>query len=128
MPLRKRFVELLIYCGIGVVVVAATLFYAEISDPASRPDVRWLGFAFFTALTFGYPIYWYYQRRLHRARFWAVLALLLAVHLGCFVAVLLLVESWPLIMFAVIMPIEWYFMLPILERAGKRGSGRRIFS
>jgi len=119
MSLTKRVLELGVYAAVGVVIVTATLFYAEKSQPGTQFDARWLGLLFFTALTFGYPIRWYYRRRRRRTwRFWRTLATLFLAHVGCFVVILLLVESWPLILFVVIMPVEWHFILPILEKAG----------
>lgn len=125
MSVSKRFLDLAIYVAIAVGWLGVLILYWLFVPASSRVAPRWMGLFFFTALTFGYPIRWYYRRRKRRTwQFWKILVMLLLAHLACFIIVLSLVESWPLILFAIIMPIEWHFILPILEKAGIRSSNR----
>ena len=103
---------------LGVSLVAAIIVYAEYGPSKWMPSIRWWGFTGATAVTFGYPLYWY-RKRVRQVRFWLVFSALLVVHSAAYIVVLRSVEEWPLMLFALITPGEWVVIYPVLHRFGR---------
>src|SRR5580704_12493851 len=76
--------DFLLYCLIGLLVAGIAVligFYQAKAVLPATSSLKWVGFSGMTAFAFGYVIR--YSRRFWRqSRFWWVLALLLALHLG----------------------------------------------
>ena len=117
-PAEKRVRDIAFEVVIGLAIVAAVILYA-IYVPANRmPQVRWLGLAGITPVTFAYPLRWY-RRYQHHALFWAAFIGLLLLHLCAYTVLLLNIERWELMWFVIINPLEWLVICPVLELAGK---------
>jgi hypothetical protein len=100
---------MLFYVLIAIAFFGATYIFAthqaRIGGSPSLP-LKWIGFAGMTAIVFGYAI------RQSRAlwssnRFWVLLSIMFAVHVGLGVLVLLSVTAAPLAFFAVLTPVEF---------------------
>jgi hypothetical protein len=115
--LRKQLTNLLLYLTIALPLVVLVLLYAEYVPPDQRVEVRWVGLAGATAITFGYPLWWF-RRALNHRRFWFLLLLCLTIHLVGYSILLKTMDTWPLVWFAVITPGEWYVICAVLQRAG----------
>lgn len=115
---RTQLNTLVLGAVVGVSLVAAIILYAEYGPSKWMPSIRWWGLIGATAVTFGYPLYWY-RRRARQVRFWLVFSALVAVHSAAYILVLRSVEEWPLILFALITPGEWVAIYPLLDRFGR---------
>jgi hypothetical protein len=102
---------------VGLILVLGVVLYAEYGPSKWMPPLRWWGFAAATALTFGYPLRWYRHLARH-AQFWIAFLAMLVVHSAAYVLLLLRATEWPLILFALITPAEWFVICPILDRFG----------
>ena len=119
----RRVFELLTYCVIGIAFATGAILYGVYTAEkgiSPKLPIRWVGLFAATLLTFGYPIRWY-RKHWRCGQFWAALLGLLTLHLLTYTLVLLRVDEWPLIAFAIITPVEWLFIYPILNWAA--GSG-----
>jgi hypothetical protein len=114
----KRLLEILTYILIAIALVSAILIHANYHRGEKAPDMRWVGLAGITLVTFGYPLKWY-RRYWLRWPFWATFFCLLALHLTGYVALLRSVEHFGYLWFAIINPLEWIVIRPILEWAGE---------
>ncbi len=104
---------------IAVVLVVAVLYVAIHSNLPEEVFFRWFGLAVATAITFGYPLAWY-RRYWHDSRFWISWAALLALHLLIYVAVLLRVTHFGYLWFAIVTPLEWSVICPLIQTAARR--------
>ena len=115
----KRLLEFLIYILIAIVLVGVIIFYASKHRSEPAPDLRWVGLAVITLITFGYPLKWL-RACWRRRRFWGVFLLLLMIHLAAYIEVLRNVEHFGYLWFAIANSIEWLVIVPILQRAGEQ--------
>ncbi|MEW5978844.1 MAG: hypothetical protein AB1898_23870 [Acidobacteriota bacterium] len=123
----RRVADLAVEVLIGFAIVGLIFYHAEHAPPGHRPDFRWIALAGTTAVTFGYPIKWnrkYWRRKL----FWLTMAALLTVHLAAYIAVLLRVEHFGYLWFAIITPFEWTVISPALEMAGRDARPKWLFN
>jgi len=122
MPLNKRLRDLSLEILIGLALVAGIALFAIYVPRSHRVSARWVGLAVMTLIAFGYPLRWY-RSYWRRALFWVAFLGLLLIHLAAFVVVLREVERFGLLWFAILTPLEWTLIRPILERTG-RASGK----
>jgi hypothetical protein len=115
----KRLLEILTYVLIAVALVSGIILYANHNRGGKPPDGRWVGLVGITPVTFGYPLKWYH-RYWRRWPFWCAFFCLLALHLAAYVTLLRNVEQFGLLWFAILNPLEWIIIRPILEWAGER--------
>lgn len=104
-----RIKDWLFYVGIAVlIVILLWLFAMHQATTGGSPDLplKWLGFAGMTGIVFGYVIR-ACRRFWERQKFWLFLALFFAGHSGAGVFVLLRVPVVPLMVYAVLIPIEY---------------------
>ncbi len=116
--LRGRVKDFLLYCAIGVSLVALGGLYAvhqaKLGQTSGLP-VKWLGLAIMTALVFGNAIR--YSRHLWAlSKFWGFLSVFLIAHLAVGVLFLSRVEKIGLIHFAILTPIEYFALTALLGR------------
>ncbi len=95
--------DLLLYCGIGILIAAAAILGGIYNAKARLPHeaiTKWLGFGVMTAFVFGNGIR--FSRRLWNRRiFWVALAGFAVLHLVVGVLVVSKVEKLGLLLFAV---------------------------
>ena len=103
---RNRLHELLLYTAIASAFVAALIgLSGRFHQPISGNAVKWAGLAIQTPLLFGYAIV--DHRRMHKQiSFWAVILVLIVIHLAVFFAVLRRVESWSPLWYVAFFPLE----------------------
>jgi hypothetical protein len=105
-PSRAR--DLLLYVAISVAVVVLIMVCAHIGINGDKL-FRWVGFAAFSLLVFGYFVYG--SRPLYEKwTFWALTAAALCVHMVIFVVLILSVSDWKLLWNSVML-VE----IPVLE-------------
>jgi hypothetical protein len=104
---------------IAVVLIVVVLYVAIHSNLPEEVFFRWFGLAVATAITFGYPLAWY-RRLWHNSLFWIRWAALLALHLAIYTSILLSVAHFGYLWFAIITPLEWSVICPILQTTVKR--------
>lgn len=102
----KRLRDVSLYVLVGLAVVAAALLYAPYHRPGNDGIIdKWVGLTFNTLVLFGYTIR--RSRSLWRIpSFWICLTALFAVHLLGFIWILLHVDTWRLIWFIGMYPLE----------------------
>jgi hypothetical protein len=115
---RGRIRDWFLYIGIAAVIVAAAVGYGayqgKVGGSTDLP-LKWLGFFVTTAIVFGYAIHG--RPPSWRARkFWLLLAVLLLAYLGVGVLVLARVESVPLVLYALLAPVEYVVLIECLGR------------
>lgn len=115
---RTRDVALYFVIGAAIVVTFLAWGTHQI-DLGREPQeaIRWFALAAFIVVTFGYPVRWL-RRYLRRPRFWILLGVLVIAHLAAYVFALERVSTWPYLLFALVMPLEWGVIVPILRWAG----------
>ena len=104
-----RMKDLLLYVAIAVLmVISVSVFALHQARSGSSPNLplKWLGFAGMTAIVFGYTIH-ACRRSWGNQKFWALLALFFVVHSGLGVFVLLNEPVVPLVLYALLTPIEY---------------------
>jgi hypothetical protein len=104
-----RIRDWLLYVAIAALLVIATWIFAAHqagTGGSARLPLKWLGFAGMTGVVFGYAIKAGLRPQARR-KFWVLLGLLFAVHCGVGVVVLLRVDVVPLLLYAVLGPIEY---------------------
>ena len=104
---------------IAVVLVVVVLYAAIHSNLPEEVFFRWFGLAVATAIAFGYPLAWY-RRHWHHSLFWMAWTALLAIHLSAYVAILLSVAHFGYLWFAIMTPLEWSVICPVLQSAARR--------
>jgi hypothetical protein len=81
-------------------------------------DMRWLGLAACTAVTFGYPLK--FQRRKDRSVcFWVAFIVAASIHVAAFSFLILHTDRFGLVVFAIASPLEWVFIRPLFGWAGR---------
>lgn len=119
MPLSKKQKELrdfVIYVLAGLLWAGAALAEAAYLPPSSRIDVKWLGFAGATLVSFGYAIHALIKLRLSRNRHvWLSLSFMLLIHLTVFILVLRNVDRVPLIYFGFLPAIQIPIIVSVLS-------------
>lgn len=111
-----NFSDRFVYVAVGLIVVLAGILlgtYAPDRDSV-RELFRWTGLIVGTIITFGYLIRWNIKH-LKSSRFWLVIILLFLTHVLSLLLVLITIDDWPLILFALITPVEWMLFAPILK-------------
>ena len=124
MQIKAHFSDMFWCIVIGLAVVLGGILLAIYVPEGNVSRLfRWIGLAGATAVTFGYLLRWY-SRCLNSAKFWGLWLCFLTLHLAAYVFYLRHAEQWPLILFALITPIEWSIFCRILDRA-VRGSAKQ---
>lgn len=123
--MQTRIRDLSLEVAIALAIVGAILYAAGHSPPDHKADFRWIGLVGMTAITFGYPLRWY-RRHWGRLPFWFVWGGLLAAHVATYVVVLLTVRHFGYMWFAIIGPLEWAVICPLLERAARSSVGASL--
>jgi hypothetical protein len=94
---RSRVRDFVLYIAIGFAFVAVLIAVAR-SSVSHDAFIKWGGLAFMSAVLFGYFIS--NSGQFFRMwKFWALTAVLLAVHLAAFAVILAHVDEWKLIWF-----------------------------
>lgn len=105
----RRVRDLLAYVLIAIALLgglAVFAFHQARTGGSPELPLKWLGFSGMTVIVFGSAVR---QRRVlwRSSRFWLIVSAGLAVHTGLGVLVLRNVSAVPLLLFAVITPIEY---------------------
>jgi hypothetical protein len=110
----KRLLWLLFEIGIGVLVVAGLLFWAE-KNPSGEFPAKWLGLGISTLVIFGYLIYW---ERMHLAnwRFWVYWLGFLCLHLIVIGLIVATVYRVPLVLFVLTTIMEASLIIPVFVK------------
>ena len=108
----------MIYISIGLAIVGFGMWYVDSGgkDP-SESAWKWIGLAVNTPILFGYAAS-EYRRDWRQPRFWGVILVLLAVHLGAFSIILTHVSRWGWLGFVLLFPIEQSGIEAALSRVG----------
>jgi len=112
-----RIRDWLLYVAIAVLIVMAAWMFAMHQVRTGRSTdlpLKWLGFAGMTGINFGYAIQAGLRSRARR-KFWVLLGLALAVHCGVGIFVLLRVDVVPLLLYAVLAPIEYAVLTAYID-------------
>jgi hypothetical protein len=116
--IRMWIKDLMLYCIIGV-LVAATAILAGIHQARvgvkSEGTVKWIGFSILTALVFGNAIR-YSKSYWSSVRFWGLLIVFSLPHFIVGFLVLSKVTKLGLIRFAMVTPVEYFFLDSFLRR------------
>ena len=112
---RARLRDFVVYVAISVAFVVL-LAVGEIKHP-SWFDWKWIAFALNTAVFCGYVVHWF-QNVWRLPKFWLALFSLLALHSLGFVSVLHSIEHFPLIWYAVLVPLELQAAIVVYRRLG----------
>ena len=107
--------DFVVYVVISVALVVA-IAAGEISHPAWL-DWKWIAFALNTAVFCGYVVHWF-QNVWRLPKFWLILLSLLVLHSVGFVLVLQAIEHFPLIWYAVLVPLELQAAIVVFRRLG----------
>jgi len=116
--------DLAVYAATGLAVAAFGVLYgihAAQTGGSGELPLRWIGLAGATAVTFGYPLRWYW-RYWPQGLFWVAYSALLVFHLAIYWWVLTEAHRFGLAWFAIVTPLELVVICPTLEAAGKCGS------
>lgn len=107
--------DFLLYVVIGVALVVGILFLALVSPNISH---AWFSFFFFTTLLFVFlaRMYWPVRRSV---KVWLILALFMALHVGCYVVILHRVHDWPAFWYVLTAPIEVMLAAAIIYKCLK---------
>lgn len=111
--------DYLIYISIGLALVGFVIWGASHWGPVHQSAIKWIGLAGTTPILFGYALS-EYRPNWHQPRFWGVVLILLAAHLGAFALILSHVDRWGLLGFVLVFPIENAGIYAALLRAGYR--------
>ncbi len=104
-----RIKDWLLYVAIAVlIVVSIWMFAMHQARSGGSPNLalKWLGFAGMTVIVFGYSIR-ACRRLWGKQRFWLFLGAFFVVHSGLGMFVLLRVSTVPLVLYAVLIAIEY---------------------
>src|SRR5580658_8615896 len=112
-PRRSRLRDFALYIAIGVAFGMVAFFMGR-SSMSLKETSRWLSLIFFSAILYGTFIA--LNRPLYRtSSFWALTAVLLALHSILFIAIVMKVEQWRPIWSAVM-----FFEAPLLDALKSR--------
>jgi uncharacterized membrane protein YfcA len=103
------------YVVIGLLVVLVCILIVTYASQEAASDIFGvLPLLGATLVTFGFPIKWYWKQ-VRKTRFWLTLSVLLLMHLGGYLYALNGIGRLPGLLYALITPLEWGVMLPILD-------------
>ena len=85
--------------GIAVTFVIGLVVLAVYVPESQWPDKKWVGAALGTVTVFGYFVYWN-KHLLRNGRFWGFFAAAFGLHCVLWTAVLLHIETMPLVWFS----------------------------
>ena len=114
---RRRLLELTIEVLIALALVAVVILYAEFGPFSWVPSIRWWGLAGMTGAG-AWTAITEYRQAWRQGGFWLTLTGLLSVHSLAWTLVLLRTPVWPLIWFAIPVPIEGAVFVLVMDKLG----------
>jgi hypothetical protein len=112
-----RIRDFVLYILISLAVVVAIVLYAEYGPEAELSDFRWGALVCMALVTFGYPLKWY-RSSWHAWQFWCAFGFLVVAHFTVYILALRRVEQFGVLWFAILNPLEWAVICPVLDWAG----------